>query len=66
MNDADIIKWLNHWLASFDWHSEDRKCHLVFRDPYRKSYEVIGEDLRECVANAVAKHPTSKTFIGIE
>jgi hypothetical protein len=65
MSDADIIKWLNHWLAAFDWHSDDRKCHMVFRDPYRHNYEIVGDDLRGCVARAVEMHPTSATFIGI-
>lgn len=65
MNDADIIKWLNHWLVRFDWSSAKGLCTLTFKDPYEHWYGAEGKDLRECVANAVKAQPTSCTFIGI-
>lgn len=63
ISDADLIEWLNHWLASFEWSSETRLCTLWFKDPYDKRYHVEGKDLRECVLSAVVKHPTSLTFM---
>jgi len=66
VNDADIIKWLNHWLVKFSWNMDAGLCTLTFKDPYDHWYDAAGADLRECVANAVKRHPTSATFIGIE
>ena len=63
LSDSDLIEWLNHWLATFHWHSDDRLCHLEFKDPYGHLYEATGKDLRECVGNAVTEHPSSLTFI---
>lgn len=63
MSDAEILDWLNHWLVSFAWWPSDRLCHLEYQDPYSHLYVVTGVDLRECVLNAVAKHPTSLTFM---
>ena len=63
MSDADLIEWLNYWLVAFRWVPSTERCLLTFQDPYEHRYDITGKDLRECVANAVAKHPTSLTFI---
>lgn len=63
MTDQEIIEWLNHWLVGFRWSSATTLCTLTFQDPYEHRYDAKGKDLRECVANAVAAHPTSLTFM---
>lgn len=63
MSDTEILNWLNYWLVSFRWNSDDRLCHLTFQDPGQHHYKATGKDLRECVENAVKAEPTSLTFI---
>ncbi len=62
MTDSDMLTWLNHWLASFEWSPQTRLCTLWFKDPYGHRYHITGKDLFECVENAVKEHPTSLTF----
>jgi hypothetical protein len=63
LTDTEVVDWLDHWLVSFSWSRETQLCGLVFKDPYEHQYAMTGKSLRECVANAVTKHPTSLTFM---